>query len=158
MTTSGLDRVLMEFEDISQNHVAFEAAHGEYAAAFLTHLPWLFRLFRRVPFDESLPLRARHAGAVVAFYLAENQDFMGPSALTGKDPAVGLIDDVFAAYFGLKALVDMVGDEEKLAPHWRSSATDFEQVVGLCQNLEPLREKVPPKVLERVEALLRMPR
>lgn len=153
--TTGLDRVLMEYEFVSQRHAPFSAAYGERAAAFLEQLPWLFRLFRRVPFDEDLPLRARHAAAVVAFYLAEQQDFF--SAGGGADSEIGLIDDVFAAYFGLREVVDIVGDPFVLRKHWRGE-TPLDEVIGLAHNIDVLREKLPSKVLEKIEPLLRMPK
>ncbi len=165
---TGLDRIQMEFEVVSQTHGAFAQTHGDVAASYLAHLPWLFRLFRRVPFDDTLPLRARHGAAVVALYLAEAQDFLAPNAATTEegrpqfnadsDQSASLIDDLFAAYFGLQSLLEIVKTPAALEPHWRSKGTSFDVMVGLSQNLEPLRERCPPKVLERVEALMRMPK
>ena len=156
MTTIGLDHVQREYDLIGTEMDAFVEKYGVATGVYLAQLPLLFRFFRRIPFDATLPLRARQSAAVIAFYLAEQQDFFPRAEIMVQD--VGLIDDVFAAYFGLHQLLEFVKSPDVLAPHWRDTATEFSLVVDLSANLEILRERCPSKVLEQVEAFLRMPR
>lgn len=127
----------------------FERQYGKFAAAFLPHLADVFQLLRRLPFDLSLPQRARHRAAAAALYILDPDDFMES---TSTEPR-GLIDDTWIAAAALATLADELDDDEALARHWRAKAS-FDEVLGLARNYETLEQHVPKRVLDAVKGFL----
>jgi len=145
MTLGALDQINHNL-DAAIGSSSFEAAYGKQAGSFLSALPALYRLYRRVPFDFDFTIAQRHMAAAVAMYISETQDFLDDKSHRG------LIDDVWIAFAALKRLVEAQG-EETVSRHWRSEA-DFNVVVGLAENVDTLADLVPSKVLEKMQAFL----
>lgn len=147
-----LDALSDHYQRLADEHEAFSRRYGANVGRFLIHLPSLLRLFRRIPFDGNLPLRVRQYAALVAYYLAENQDYLDDQSTE----SAGHIDDLYAAYTGLLRIVEVAGDEA-IDTHWRSDAP-FEDVYGLALNSDVLEAAMPSKVLDRASELLRIPK
>lgn len=143
--TPALDQINHQLDEVVQG-ASFEESYGKQATSFLTALPSLFRLFRRVPYDFDVPLAHRHMAAAVTMYISETNDFLDDKSHPG------LIDDIWLAFAALRKLVDAAG-EDIIGRHWRSEA-DFNVVVGLAENVDTLAEHVPSKVLEKMQAYL----
>lgn len=143
-----LDQVANLLETAVMDRADFEGHFGKRAAAFLDALPALFRLYRRLPYDEGIPLEVRRLCAAVALYIAEHQDFLDDK----NRSRTGLIDDVWLAYAILPQVVEAAG-EAALERHWRSEHA-LADVIGLAENAGELKQHVPSKVLERLKTYL----
>lgn len=145
-----IEAVLNTIEtSVKESQPTFERQYGKLAAALLPHLGDLFQLLRRVPFDLSLPQRARHRAAAAALYILDPDDFLAASS---TEPH-GLVDDVWVAAVALSSLADDLDDEVVLARHWRAKSA-FDDVLGLARNHEALEEHVPKRVLDAVKSFL----
>lgn len=126
----------------------FEAKFGKRALTFLDGLSGLMRLYRRLPYENRLPLAMRHRCAAVALYIGERQDFLADNSVN----AMGLIDDLWIAYKALPEVADELG-EEGLQVHWHSDMA-LADAIALAENVDELTQHVPYKVLERLKDYL----
>lgn len=119
---------------------------GELLPA-LTQLPHLMRIFSRSAFDHRLDLVARHLAAAAAYYVLLEHDSHQQS---GKPETDGLLDVLALSMLAARELVELAG-ERAIAEHWKGGGT---LNAFLTLNTEPVCQRVPPKVRERLEAYL----
>ena len=143
-----LDRYSDYIQARTQDRAEFEEKYGALAGTFLAELAPLFHFYRRLPFDFDVPLDVRHLAGTSALYIAEHQDFLDDSPISGA----GLIDDVYVAFASLLPVVSGARGID-LSRHWRAE-TSFDDVQGMAHNLGALVEVVPTKVKENADRLL----
>ena len=148
MNEKALEPFLERLDFDAADVAGFEAKFGKRASIFLSGLSGLFRLYRRLPYENRLPQALRHQAAAVALYISERQDFLPDNSIN----ALGLIDDLWLAYTPLPQFAEALG-EEALQSHWQPEL-QFSDVLALAENASELTQHVPFKVLERLQDYL----
>lgn len=141
MTATTMQIVTARIDALLVDSASFESRYGRSAAAFLVHLPALYRLFYRLAFDLELPVATRRTCSLVALYLGESHDFLGEASV-GVD---GLVDDLWVAYTALASIMDDV-DMARLQGHWHGNRP-LQDALDLAHNVNVVEAAVPSRVL-----------
>jgi uncharacterized membrane protein YkvA (DUF1232 family) len=128
---------------------AFQTRFGKTVRVYFEQLPLLFGLFRHIALDLDVSAKARRLAAVAALYIAEPDDFLRHDS---SGPA-GLLDDTWVAFATLRALRVTINSDERIQKTMRVD-TDWPRLVSLVENLEPLVDVMPTRVLEQLRLLI----
>jgi uncharacterized membrane protein YkvA (DUF1232 family) len=134
---------------IVEDGPAFQTRFGRTTRVYFEQLPLLFGLFRHLALDLDLSPKARQLAATAALYIAEPDDFLRAES-TGT---MGLLDDIWVAFATLRALRNTINNDERIQRKLRVES-DWPHLVSLVENLEPIVEVMPTRVLEKLRLLI----